>query len=225
MHHPEFSSFCHCYKLGGQVEENDVAGAGGNAAEDDAASWRRTQARRKQRGLAFLQDKFASFHLLTTLGIASILAPLTNLCFQFNNSDKQGISLQPGLRATKRLRRHMHGKGPEAASFNEVFDRADTLHFDQVRLQGKRCVQRLWQEVEGGLQSLICADGCWPASEPAHAKFSSLTENILRNVAGLKWRVLTKFDFPPWSLAPLSAPDCKAEAAPWRLHAGLPSPL
>lgn len=194
-----------------------MAAPAGGAGEDDAANWRRTQATRKRRGLAFLQDKFAGFHLLTTLGIASILAPLTNRCFQFINCDKKGISMEPSARATKRLRRRMRTKGLENASSTEVFDEADSLYFGQVRLESKRCADRLWQEVQGDLQALTCADGCWPPSEPVHAKFASLTENILRNVAAVKWRVLSKFDFPPWSLSQLSAPHCGADAVLWHL--------
>ena len=95
------------------------------------------------------------------------------------------------------------------------------VYLDQIWVQGRRCIERLWKEVQEGLQILVCADGCWPADEAAHAKFAALTENILRNVAGLKWRILTRFEFPPWSLARLSAPHCGADQVPWQLQGSL----
>lgn len=188
---------------------------GGAVGEDDAANWRRTQSRRKQRGLSFLQNKHSGFQLLATLAMATTLSPLTYLCFRLVNSDKQGIDLQPSRRATGRVRRRMRAKGSEAESFQAIFDGAHNLHFDQVRVQAKRCAERLWLELQGSLQSFICADCFWPAAEPAHAKLASLAENVLCTLAGLKWRILQKFDFPPWSLAPLSVPGHSRETVPW----------
>lgn len=85
-----------------------------------------------------------------------------------------------------------------------------------VRLQAEKYTERLWLEVRGPLQAFTCADCLWPSTEPAYAKFAFTTEGILRNVAGVKWRVLGKFDFPPWSFAPLSAPGIGAEAVSWQ---------
>eukprot|EP00438_Fugacium_kawagutii_P035758 Skav202571 [mRNA] locus=scaffold104:1450:20248:- [translate_table: standard] len=190
------------------AEENDVAAAaaGAGGGEDDAANWRRMQSRRKARGLAFLQDKFSAFHLLATLALATLLSRVTNLCFRFVNSDKTGIPRREEERARKR-RRRMNAKGVEALA--ETDD--DELQFDRVRRQAEKGVQLLWRELQGPLHYLVCADCFWPAGEPAQLKWEFLTENILRNVAALQWRILVKFEYPPWSLAHLNLPGCSDE--------------
>ena len=177
------------------------------ANEDD--NWRRTQSRRKQRGLAFVKDPLSTFHLLSSLALASIVSPLTNISFRFCNSDRADINTAPTRREEVRVRRRIKQKGPEAFEGGK-------LHFDMVRLQAEKCTERLWLEVRGPLQAFTCTDTVWPSTEPVHAKFACTTEDILRNVAGVKWRVLGKFDFPPWSFAPLSAPGIGAETVSWQ---------
>ena len=181
------------------------------AAENDAGAeddWKRTQARRKQRGLSFLRDKLSASALLVSLAIANLLAPLSCLLFKFCDSDRQGIPRTRAVRAAKRLRRR--SKGAEQFSIDED---DETLVFDKVRMVALRCTKRLWQEVEGtGRQALACADAFWHGSLPE--KFANFTENLLRNIAAIRWRVLTRFDSPPWSLSPLSVPGCSAETVP-----------
>ena len=106
----------------------------------------------------------------------------------------------------------MKAKGPEV--FSEEVEKG--LHFEHVRLEAKKCIQRLWSEIQGPMQYLTCADCFWPATEPAATKFELLTENVLRNVAGVKWRILDKFEFPPWSLAHVALPGCPDETVPWQ---------
>eukprot|EP00435_Cladocopium_sp_Y103_P049699 s1427_g15.t1 len=197
-------------QLAEAAEENDIGAGAAGVGEDDAANWRRMQSRRKARGLAFLQDKLSAFHLLTTLALATLLSSVTNLCFRFVNSDKKGISRRQEERARKRCRR-MTAKGSE--TYVEAAD--DDLQFDRVRTQTVRCAQLLWREVHGPLHYMVCADCYWPAGESLHSKWDFLAENILRNVAALKWRILTKFDSPPWSLAHLTLPGCSHEEARW----------
>ena len=192
-----------------QAEENDIGAGAAGGGEDDAANWRRQQSRRKAKGLAFLQDKLSTFHLLTTLALATLLSSVTNLCFRFVNSDKKGISRRQEERARKRCRR-MTAKGSE--TYVEVAD--DDLQFDRVRTQTARCAHLLWCELHGPLHYFVCADCFWPAGESLHSKWDFLTENILRNVAALKWRILAKFEFPPWSLAHLTLPGCSDEEVP-----------
>ena len=151
----------------------------------------------------------STFHLLSSLALASIVSPLTNISFRFCNSDRADINTVPTRREEVRVRRRIKQKGPEAFEGGK-------LHFDMVRLQAEKCTERLWLEVRGPLQAFTCADTVWPSTEPVHAKFAFITEDILRNVAGVKWRVLGKFDFPPWSFAPLSAPGIGAEAVSWQ---------
>lgn len=193
-----------------QAEVNDIAvGAAGAGGEDDNANWHRMQSRRKARGLSFLRDKYSAFHLLATLALATLLSRITNLCFRFANSDRKGIPRKEEERAKKR-RRRMNAKGREA-----FVEAEDNLHFDRVKCQAEKSAKLLWQELQGPLHYLVCADCFWPASEPVQLKWEFLTENILRNVAALRWRILVKFEFPPWSLAHVALPGCSDEEVPW----------
>ena len=49
--------------------------------------------------------------------------------------------------------------------------------------------------------------------QPVSNRMFWLTENVLRNIAALKWRV-KKFDFTPWSLCDLDLPVISDEAVP-----------
>ena len=195
-----------------EAEANDVPmpGAAGADGEDDAAQWRRTQSRRKARGKRFLEDPFSSFHLLTSLALSAILAPVTNLCFKFVNSDKKGIALQPEVRAQKRLKRQMKAKGP--AIFAE--ESSQELHFYNVKLKAEKCAGRLWAEMEE-LHLLTCASIFWPEGNDS-LKFNFLADNLLECLAGVRWRILDKFQLPPWSLAGVAIPGCSDESVPWQ---------
>lgn len=184
---------------------------GAAGGEDDAAQWRRTQSRRKARAKRFLEDPFSSFHLLTSLTLSAILAPVTNLCFKLVNSDKKGINSQLEVRAQKRLKRQMKAKGP--AVFAEESSRE--VHFYNVKLQAEKCVRRLWAEMEE-LNLLTLAHHFCPEGDNS-VKFNFLADNLLGCLAGVRWRILDKFQLPPWSLAHVAVPGCSDEDVPWQI--------
>lgn len=195
-----------------QDGDNDapLPGVAGAAGDDDAAQWRRTQSRRRARGRRFLEDPFSSFHLLASLALSAILAPLTNVCFTFSNSDKHGIALQVAARAQARLKRQMKAKGP--AVFTE--ESSKELHFYNVKLQAEKCISRLWAEMEE-LHLLTCAYHFCPQGDDS-VKFNYLADNLLGCLAAVRWRILDKFQLPPFSLAHVALPSCSDEDVPWQ---------
>ena len=190
-----------------QGDQNDVAGL-----DDDAAAYRRTQSRRKARGIAFLEDSSSTFNLLVTLTLASILAPITNKAFQLSERDRRNINQSGQSTRTKaRVKRRMQTKGPEVL----LEDSDSALYFRNIKLRALQACQRLWADLLSGTPATFaCAAAFWPSTELARNKWILLCENILRNIAAVKWRVLTRFSFPPWSLCDLEDPHCSDETVP-----------
>ena len=191
-----------------QGDENDDAGG----LDDDAAAFRRTQSRRKARGIAFLEDSISTFNLLVTLTLASILAPITNKAFQLSERDRRNINQSGQSTRTKAsVKRRMWTKGPEVL----LEDSESALYFRNIKLRALQACQRLWGDILSGTPTIFaCAASFWPSTQLARSKWMLLCENILRNIAAVKWRLLTKFSFPPWSLCDLEDPECSAETVP-----------
>lgn len=186
-----------------QAPENDaVPGVGG---EDDAAAFRRLQSRRKARGVEYLTNPSSPFCLMTSLTVAMVLSPVTNKAFQLCESDRKGISQQESVRGKNRLKRRLRTKGPEIL----VEEDAKHFFFRNIKVQALQACERLWSEILSGTPTTFaCAAAFWPPGEVVRGKWVSLSENILRNIAALKWRLLAKFSSPPWSLCDVEDPDC-----------------
>eukprot|EP00435_Cladocopium_sp_Y103_P067923 s157_g30.t1 len=170
----------------------------GAAGEDDADAFRKMQSRRKARGVEYLSNPLSPFHLMTSLTLAMVLAPVTNKIFQLSESDRKGISRQEPVRLKRRLR----AKGPES------FAAEQPPKFENIKALAVQATERLWSEILKEPKIFTVAGVFFPDGEPIQNKWISLLENILRNIAALKWRLLSRFACPPWSLCSLEAPDC-----------------
>ena len=188
----------HPFACAQDLPENDALPGGGQAGEDDARAYRQLVSRRKSRGLQFLKDKLSSFHLLLTVALAMVISAINSLCFQCVNADLKGISLAQPVRKVKRQRKRMQTKGAEA--FMDDDDMAP--RFISIFYRGVQCTANLWKEIR--TPNIFATVGIfWPSSEPEGRRCFLVLENILQVMVALKWRILQKFCFPPWSLAEL----------------------
>ena len=192
-----------------QAEPNDAA----HAPHGEEDSWQKLQSRRRASGQKFLGDKLSNFHLLTSLALCQGTSRVSHLLFKFCNNDKADIETVASARQQKRLRRRQ--KGPDHWS---AVDHSDEVHFQQVKDQAQKCLQHLWAEILGPLRLLVCADAMFPTEQgfSSHSKLDYLVESVLRTCAGLRWRLLDKFQLPPWSLAEVALPTCSPGAVPWQ---------
>lgn len=180
--------------------END----GQDQGEDDAAAFRRLQSRRKAKALDFLKDKFSTFNLLLTVSLAHGTARITNYCFELVNADKADLVKKQGERAAARMRIRIRSKGPEA--FQDLQDPQSRLHFHGVTVRCQSFVNTSWtQLLSEAHQSTTAAVPCayWPRDEPVTLRHKMVAEDVLRNIAAIKWRMVDRFATPPWSFSKL----------------------
>lgn len=145
---------------------------------------------------------------MTSLTLAMVLSPIANKAFELCDSDRKTIKKGQAARAPTRMKRRLRTKGPEV-----FVDETDSkFHFRNIKLRALQACQRLWTDIASGTPGVFaCAAAFWPSAQPVRSKWVLLLENILRNIAAVKWRVLTRFSYPPWSLCDLEDPACTDE--------------
>ena len=188
--------------------END----GPNQGEDDAAAFRRLQSRRKAKALEFLKDKFSTFNLLLTVSLANGTARITNFCFELVNADKAELVQRQGERSAARMRTRVRSKGPDA--FRDFGEHQSRLHMHGVQARCQSFVNASWTQLQSDSRESTTAaipSAFWPRDEPVTLRHKMVTEDVLRNIAAIKWRMLDKFAAPPWSFSHLVLPNVDAE--------------
>ena len=158
----------------------------------------------RAKALEFLKDKFSTFNLLLTVSLAHGTARITNYCFELVNADKADLVKKQGERAAARMRIRIRSKGPEA--FQDLQDPQSRLHFHGVTVRCQSFVNTSWtQLLSEAHQSTTAAVPCayWPRDEPVTLRHKMVAEDVLRNIAAIKWRMVDRFATPPWSFSKL----------------------
>ena len=177
---------------------------------EDAEFFRELNRTRKAKSSEFLQKPRARFDLLTTLGLVNVLKPITALLFETANADKVQIHVpSEKSHVGRRIRSKSSPQAAEAAQ----------PRFEDVAAVAARAVSRLWSCLEGTAESIFeVAIAFWPASLSASSMYKILTDQILENMAAVKWRILGRV-----SQLPISASVLQKHIQPdGRLHEDAP---
>lgn len=181
---PFFFRFC-------QVQGNDE----GQAGDNEADAFRQLQSRRKKKATEFFADRLTTFHLLLTLSVAMASAPVTHYLFRLGTMEKDGIERKMSKRAEESMKCRIRHKGaigepqPQKPAFHKLLPVV------------MKAIDRMWQELLGPSKMFSCAKGFWPGALPQSPMHKEVSDNILRTIAALKWRLVEKLNVPPYSLA------------------------
>ena len=112
-----------------------------------------------------------------------------------------GMEYDPSTKAAKKARTRYRFK----AKNNEEVDaeQRQPVKFADVAAAARSAVTHLWSCLPGEASTFEVAKAFWPSAESQSDMCKALTENILRNVAALKWRILSRLAQPPLSCAEL----------------------
>ena len=164
---------------------------------DDSEHYRQLNNSRKTRAEKFLRRPRTRFQLLTTLSIAHIIAPIVRLLFALHDSqsgvqDKSASA--PRSNHDKRCRIRLLYK------MNFAEQEAGVAYtFAEIKVAANKAVARLWLSLKNATASVFAAPiQFWPSSEAKSAMWEQLADEILRNIAALKWRVQYRFLQPPF---------------------------
>lgn len=111
------------------------------------------------------------------------------------------MEYNPSQKAGKKARTRYRFK----AANNEEVDAEprQPVKFADVAAAARSAVTRLWSCLMGEDSTFEVAKAFWPSEESQSDMCKELTENILRNVAALKWRLLARLAQPPLSCVEL----------------------
>ena len=134
-----------------------------------------------------------------TATLASVIAPMTRLCFAMHDRkkpDSENVQAKDS-KPEKRRRMRLHFKGPLA------FEDAEPIkyNFSHLRARGANAVAQLWQGLKETDRSVFnVAISFWPPAQPKAEMFQEVMEDCLRNIAAVKWRLQCRWVQPPYSL-------------------------
>ena len=160
---------------------------------DSAEFFRLLNNTRKSRADKFLNHPLTRYNLLSALTVSAILSPVTRLLFKLHEGkDIEDKIRNEDHRDNKRRRMRQWFKGPEKA-FVEGLDLPQYDFIDILR-SCKRAINDLWDG-----SKFHTAIQFWPPTEAKPKMFESLCEQRLLNISQLKWRMIAKFELPPFS--------------------------
>lgn len=166
---------------------------------------------RKSKSKQFLQAPDSAFILVTTLVLHHYLCRVSVVAFKQHDADRSDLPQKPSETQQKAANRRLRFKGAQALSApHEDPNRKYTMIdiFDS----GLQAVWMFWNVINNphSLHRSMFAlcEMFWPANLPKSDMLWRLTEDVLKTIAGLKWRFVTKGKAPPYNLLALADPDC-----------------
>lgn len=191
------------------------------AGFEDMEFFRRLNNTRKSRADKFLKDKKTRFFLLMTITLAAVIAPITRLVFSMHEKDKPDLdkSVSKSSKPEKRRRVRMHYKGSQA-----MWEESEppNYRFVDICKKAAEAVVRLWQGVKQPEQSIFSvAMAFWPEGVSKYELHQEVMEDILRNIAAIKWRLQCRWEQPPYCAANLAKFDDVDSVPPETLQAAV----
>ena len=186
--------FCNA-PIGKCLQADDARNAAAVPDElGEAEYFRRLNNSRKTKAEAFLKNDKSKFKMLSTLTLASVLAPITRICFLTSNSDNDRVH-QSSAKAVEKVKRRLFFKtaDPPVAEPKQH-------SFSELPQAISKCVDRLWAALLSPTYGVFhVASVFWPRESPTLEMFRVLTDEILGQIAALKWRLKVKFRLAPLS--------------------------
>ena len=188
---------------------------------NDAEYFRQLNNTRKAKAKRFLADKKTRFNLLMTLTLVNVLSPTTAILFETSNATTEK-EYKPSKKVQENKRRRVRFKSADhaAAAELETEDRAAT--FSDVPLAARAALSRLWRCLLSSEETddiFLPSKIFWPAGEGTSGMFKELTDEALRVMGSLKWRLIARL-----SLQPLSAVELDKYMEPSGLPMGPDAP-
>ena len=188
---------------------------------NDAEYFRQLNNTRKAKAKRFLADKKTRFNLLMTLTLVNVLSPTTAILFETSNATTEK-EYKPSKKVQENKRRRVRFKSADhaAAAELETEDRAAT--FSDVPLAARAALSRLWRCLLSSEETddiFLPSKIFWPAGEGTSGMFKELTDEALRVMGSLKWRLIARL-----SLQPLSAVELDKHMEPSGLPMGPDAP-
>ena len=171
---------------------------------------------RKSRSDSFLKDETAAFSLLCVLSLQLLLQRITRAAFQLMHADREQLGfsrLGADLERAKRRRRCSKQAAGEHTA-ESVAGRVYTLK--DVLTSTRSVMKDLWALLASNVrETLWCvATSYWPPEKGSSEMFEMLTNDTLKTIAALKFRITMRFDFPPLSLLGLRVATHERGPAP-----------
>lgn len=180
-------------------------------------AFRRLNNTRKSKADKFLGNPTTRYELMSTASLALAIAPMTRLCISMRDRPDGDKNRGPDSKDEKRRRVRLHFKGPMA--FAE--DARPVRHtWVDVIIAANNAVARLWSALKGVPSSSLFAAATefWPPDRPKTEMYEDLSENALRTIAAIKWRLKCKWTVPSFNAAELARYDSVEELPPGLLE-------
>ena len=198
----EFSCF--------QTRAPEQEPAGGNAEVDP---YHQQLNVRKNRAQKFLQEESSCFLLLAALTMFHLLSEVTHILFKLANLDRESMGIEQAGADRARAKRRRLSKGPPIHA-GDVENRQYSL--TDILSGASRLVRQIWGLLQRSItRTIFCvAAAYFPATRPESDMFGVLVSDLLQVLASLKFRILNRFEIPPFSMLDLNllSPDDSEES-------------
>ena len=194
-------------------QEDDNAGP----ADADMDAYRQNMALRKKRSKKFLDEPTTTFSLLFCLTLHSILELPVKVCFRLYNADKEGMKIPTIPEKNKRhnLARRCRVKQSEVLDVPDLDclseERAYTIA--DLKRVSSSVVAYMWDSLTRPLpmSRFNVAAVFWPEDQGRDQMFKCMTTDMLRSVAGIRWRIFDRYDSIPYVLLQMLPETCSWE--------------
>lgn len=174
----------------------------GPGAPDD--EFHRAQTLRKSRAKKFLSDEMAMYSLLVALTFHHYLSCITKVGFRLMDADRRDISKEqlPQRQRQKREKRRLRFKGAQAFHIEDP-PCEETSKFADIFSSAQKVVSLFWKALtapEALTKSHFAIPAAfYPASRSRDDMRKQVSEDILKSIAQLKWRLLIQQLRTPYS--------------------------
>ena len=132
------------------------------------------------------------------------------ICFQLFDADARGLGIPNAKEEEKaNKRRRLPFKGANDLLLPPV-DKSKPATLPDLLQRSMKVVDYIWRALECPLEATVfeVAAAYWPAEEGKDRMFKSMSADMLKAVAGIKWRICYKFHNPPYCLLDMLSESC-----------------
>ncbi|CAE7699041.1 unnamed protein product [Symbiodinium sp. CCMP2592] len=166
---------------------------------------------RKSRSLTFMRNPLSAFSLFNMLTMTLVLMNIVAVAFKLITSEKEALQIpSKGAEEKRKKRRRLRHKVP--ADFPRVMDDAedDNRKYSvlDVLKATQSTLQLLWRMLQCRIEnSVFCVAAAFYPAEAQGARdemYQQISHDVLRTIAGLKFRITQRFDESPFNLVDLT---------------------
>ena len=162
---------------------------------------------RKNRSKAFLANEFAAYTIFVTLIFHHYIGRVTKIAFKLHDEDKSSLLEKPLSEKEKKRMRRATFKGAQLFHIPD-FEEGERYGMVDLFDAARDTINMFWRallspEAFANSMFALAAELFWPSNRPVSDMLEHISRDILKAIAGLKWRLLQKAKEFPYKFLPL----------------------